>query len=146
MTQYFSIFGVHVAGLIGLSEAPLPTPLVNSNHFGDAAIMPLLPIISPHHDPYVPPEVVKGLKGSRNSPHPAREQAVSPPFDLSTLGGERNYTAWQEDGLSIGAIQFNETEIAGPSINNQSFNPAVVQWCLEPGVVGWFSVSQTSAT
>lgn len=161
MTSYFSILGTQIAGLVGPSSphAPLPTPLQGSNHWQDAAIAPLLALISPSHDPLVPRTVVTALtnltgkhtsdcgctvsidRNPRSRSHSWTGSAYSPPFDFSRPGSQRNYTAFTADGLSMGAIEINEARIGGPALSNESFNPVVVQWNAK-GVVGYISVGQ----
>ncbi|EIN14701.1 hypothetical protein PUNSTDRAFT_81236, partial [Punctularia strigosozonata HHB-11173 SS5] len=142
MTQYFSILGAQIAGLVGIDEAPMPSPLVNSNHYSDAAIIPLLAIISASHDTLVAPSVVQYLKKLEGN-HTWTGNAYSPPFDYATSGSQRNYTVWQEEGLSIGAMEINEARVGGPAINNQTFNPAVVQWDTGIGSVGYLALFPT---
>lgn len=143
MNDYFSILGAHIQGLVGAQLAPLPNPLTNrSLHYGDAAIMPLLPLISPSHDPLVPSSVVNALKSlePKGKGHSWHGKAYSPPFDYLEVGGERNYSTWTEDGLSLGAMEVNELVYGGPSLNNASFSPAVMLWRMEEDVVGYMSV------
>lgn len=47
-----------------------------------------------------------------------------PPYDYVP----RNITSWLSENLTIGAESFNENVIGGPSENQASFNPAVIQW------------------
>lgn len=143
MNDYFSILGAHIQGLVGATLAPLPNPLTNiSLHYGDAAIMPLLPLISQSHDHLVPPSVVSALKSlePKGKGHSWHGKAYSPPFDYLEVGAERNYSTWTENGLSLGAMEVDELVYGGPSLNNASFSPAVMLWRMEEDVVGYMSV------
>ena len=144
MLRYFSVIGAHVAGLVGPAAAPLPAFTPDARHISDAAVVPLLALISPTHDALVPAAVVREL-GALERAHAWAGNAYSPPFDYAPLRGHmRNYTAWREDGLSVGAVQINEAKVGGPAINTNAFNPAVVQWRATEDVVGWLSVRRPS--
>jgi hypothetical protein len=139
MTQYLSILGLYIVGLIGLSMAPVPTPLANSLHFSDGALGPLLALISPTHDALVPASTRRAL-ASLSGAQTWRGKAYSPPFDDVGPGAERNYSGWVEDGLSVGGMQIREARVGGPALNNQSFSPAVVQWRAAAEVIKYISV------
>ncbi|THU86168.1 hypothetical protein K435DRAFT_868537 [Dendrothele bispora CBS 962.96] len=134
--SYLGILGIQIAGLIGGikdKSAPLPVPLVGSNHFEDGAIMAMLPIISKFHDPYVSSSVLSSLKSLSSSSssssmegHTYFTQAVSPPYD--SLSFPRNYTSYTGPGLSVGAIQVDEASVGGPALNPSQFQPAQVLW------------------
>ncbi|THU86169.1 hypothetical protein K435DRAFT_970410 [Dendrothele bispora CBS 962.96] len=134
MRSYLGILGIQIAGLIGGikdKSAPLPVPLVGSNHFADAAIMPMLPITSKFHDPYVSSSVLSSLKSLSSSSssiegHTYFTQAVSPPYD--SLSFPRNYTSYTGPGLSVGGVQVDEAKVGGPSLNPSQFQPAQVLW------------------
>ncbi|PFH53290.1 hypothetical protein AMATHDRAFT_137946, partial [Amanita thiersii Skay4041] len=86
MKSYFGILGAHITGLIGgldNGSAPIPTPLVGTEHYADAAAIVLTTLVSRYHDPYVPGSVIAQLRklehGKMGSMCIAK--ATSPPFD-----------------------------------------------------------------
>lgn len=140
MNQYLAIFGFQIAGIVGLENAPLPSPLYNCLHYSDAAIVPLLAIISGSHDPHVPNWAKTALMNFSGS-HQWDGESQSPPLDSEGKDGARKYSAWLEDGLSLGAVAFKEKSIGGPALNTIQFNPTVLQWRTANGFIGWFNVS-----
>ncbi|KAJ7607118.1 hypothetical protein DFH06DRAFT_1347619 [Mycena polygramma] len=95
MRAYYGILGGQITGLIGGIEdgtAPLPKPIVGSQHFGDAAANVLTPLIAKFHDPYVPAQALAQLKSFSGShaysalrlcPRPG----IIPPFRGTTHRG-----------------------------------------------------------
>ncbi|KAF5389578.1 hypothetical protein D9757_004100 [Collybiopsis confluens] len=145
MRNYFGILGVQITGLIGgiaNKTAPLPVPLVGSLHYGDAAIIPLLPIISKFHDPYVPKSVISQLKVLEEGQH-FFAQAVSPPFDNVLY--PRNYTSWKEPGLSVGGIEVDNQLVGGAAINPSVYVPASIMWRTPLGETAWINHYPTSS-
>ncbi|KAJ7676870.1 hypothetical protein DFH06DRAFT_1169211 [Mycena polygramma] len=145
MRAYYGILGGQIAGLIGGIEggtAPLPKPLVGSEHFGDAAANVLTPLIAKFHDPYVPAQVLAQLKNLSAS-HAYLAQAVSPPWDNPAV--PRNYTSWTAPGLSIGAISSDEKVIGGAATNQAAYVPASIIWSIGTQTA-WFNLYPTSGT
>ncbi|KAJ7731725.1 hypothetical protein B0H16DRAFT_1772439 [Mycena metata] len=145
MRAYYGILGGQIAGIIGGIEdgnAPLPRPIVGSEHFGDAAANVLTPLIAKCNDPYVPAAALAQLKGLSTS-HAYSAQAVSPPWDNPTV--PRNYTSWTAPGLSIGAIASDEKVIGGAATNQAAYVPASIIWSTGSQTV-WFNMFPTSGT
>ncbi|KAF5360896.1 hypothetical protein D9756_004510 [Leucocoprinus leucothites] len=147
MREYFAILGGQMAGLIrdsresssGSPCEPIPTPLLGSQHFADVAAVLLTTLLSKFHDPLIPPLTLSRLTQTTETPHLIKVQAVSPPFD--NLLYPRNYTSWNEEGLSVGGVEFDMAFVGGASVNPEQFTPAVLLW--KTGVpgrdVGWIS-------
>ncbi|KAJ3992040.1 hypothetical protein F5050DRAFT_1861295, partial [Lentinula boryana] len=146
MHNYFGILGAQITGLVGGIEnktAPLPVPSVGSLHYSDAAIMPMLPLISKFHDPYVPQFVISQLKGLNDNGHSFFAQAVSPPFD--NVKYPRNYTSWTGPGLSVGGIQVDNSVVGGAAINPSVYVPASIMWHTPLGEIAWINHYPTSS-
>ncbi|KAG6909244.1 hypothetical protein DXG01_001426 [Tephrocybe rancida] len=147
LQSYFGILGVHITGLIGGIDngtAPLPRPLVGCEHYGDAAVVALIPLISKFHDQFVPPSVRAKLTKLTQS-HAHFEQAVSQPFD--DLAYPRNYTSWTQAGLSVGAIEVDSIVVGGPATSSEAFTPGIILWDAGAGqATGWISHYATSRT
>jgi hypothetical protein len=110
-------------------------------HKNDFAIGPLVAILAPYHNTLVPNATMSSLISFPGT-HTVKTSAFSPPYDTYP----RNITAYLSPNLTIGAESFSEYVVGGPSINQNSFNPAVVQWKREDGSVGWMSLyAQTMA-
>ena len=105
------------------------------SHNADFAYAPLFAVLAEFHSTFVPPEVVDKLNAFQGE-HTFTSSTFSPPYDLYP----RNITAWLAPNISIGAETFNETVIGGPSINPDSFNPALIQW-YTGSEVGFITVS-----
>ncbi|KAF8904879.1 hypothetical protein CPB85DRAFT_1437624 [Mucidula mucida] len=119
MRTYFGILGVQIAGLVGGindGTAPLPNPLVGSEHYGDAAAVALTPLTAKFNDPYVSAEALTRLK-TLTEPHASFAQAVSPPSDNPAY--PRNYTSWNEAGLSVGGMEIDAKVVGGPAANRR---------------------------
>ena len=93
------------------------------SHSADFAYGPLLAILSPTHNALVPNDVMPSLTNFSGE-HNFTSSTFSPPYD----DGPRNITTWLADGISIGAESFDENVVGGPAKNQETFNPAVVQW------------------
>ncbi|KAI4703713.1 hypothetical protein J4E89_009936 [Alternaria sp. Ai002NY15] len=110
-------------------------------HKNDFAIGPLVAILAPYHNTLVPNTTLSSLSSFPGT-HTVKTSAFSPPYDTYP----RNITAYLSPNLTIGAESFSENVVGGPSINKNSFNPAVVQWKRQDGTVGWMSLyAQTMA-
>ncbi|TFK38958.1 hypothetical protein BDQ12DRAFT_745607 [Crucibulum laeve] len=147
MKSYFGILGAQITGLIGGIQdgtAPIPSPLLGSEHYGDAAAVALIPLISKFHDPYVPASVLSRLTKMDSSGHTYFAQAVSPPFENPLY--PRNYTSWTGNGLSAGGIQIDGREVGGAAINPTNFVPGVILWATGTGKTGWISHYATSSS
>ncbi|KAJ3571230.1 hypothetical protein NP233_g3898 [Leucocoprinus birnbaumii] len=145
--QYFAILGAQITGLIravGKTDAggcePIPSPLIGSEHFSDVAATVLTTILSKFHDPLVPESARSSLTQTPlGTPHFTRAQASSPPFDNPLF--PRNYTSWNEEGLSVGGIEFDMAFVGGASVNPEQFTPAAILWStgVSGRSVGWIT-------
>jgi len=104
-------------------------------HKNDFAIGPLVAILAPYHNTLIPNTTLSSLSSFPGT-HTVKTSAFSPPYDTYP----RNITAYLSPNLTIGAESFSENVVGGPSINKNSFNPAVVQWKRQDGSVGWMSL------
>ncbi|KAJ7090849.1 hypothetical protein B0H15DRAFT_837082 [Mycena belliarum] len=148
MRAYYGILGAMITGLIGGIEdgtAPLPKPIIGSEHIGDAAATVLTPLVAKFNDPYVPAKVLKQLKRLSGAGHAYFAQAVSPPWDSPDI--PRNYTSWTGPGLSIGGIQSDEKVVGGPATNKAAYVPASIIWASGTSTrTAWFNMYPTSGT
>ena len=107
------------------------------SHSADYAWAPLMAVLAEYHSSMLSDELVESLKtfkGERNF----TAQAYYPPYDLVP----RNISTWLSSNLTIGAESYRETVVGGPSISQEAFNPAVVQWTTG-SEIGFISVSDT---
>ncbi|ORX41089.1 hypothetical protein BD324DRAFT_678482 [Kockovaella imperatae] len=142
LTQYYGIIGSGITGIIGMNGSyPMPNPLDGSNHYTDMAIIPMQVVTSVYTESLIPSQA-KSRFAALYAPHMYDTQAFSPPWDKRP----RNYTFWVDDGLSVGGIEFDESEVGGPSINQGSFSPGVILWDAGKGGAGagWISYWPTS--
>jgi hypothetical protein len=153
MNRYLSILALQMWTLIGKEKAPIHAKvsgiapiMINGaqltifqpyamGHKNDFAIGPLIAILAPFHNTFVPNTTLSSLFAFPG-PHFVNTSAFSPPYDIRP----RNITAWISSNLTIGAESFSENVVGGPAKNPSSFNPAVVQWARRDGNVGWLSL------
>lgn len=96
-------------------------------------------LISKFHDPHVPSAVRSRLVQGTETPHLTEAQAVSPPFD--DVRFPRNYTSWNGEGISVGAIEVDGRFVGGAATSPMQFAPAVLLWMTPAGQVAWLAVS-----
>lgn len=144
MNRYLSILGLHMWTLVGKEKAPINKKPWAMGHKDDFAIGPLVAILAPFHNALVPNTTFSALT-TFPATHSVSTSAFSPPYDTYP----RNISAWLSPSLTIGATSFSESVVGGPSINQNSFNPAVVQWARpdqDKDGVGWMTLyAQTKA-
>ncbi|KAI4694625.1 hypothetical protein J4E81_006223 [Alternaria sp. BMP 2799] len=141
MNRYLSILALHMWTIVGKEAAPINKKPYAMGHKNDFAIGPLVAILAPYHNTLVPNTTLSSLSSFPGT-HTVKTSAFSPPYDTYP----RNITAYLSPNLTIGAESFSENVVGGPSINKNSFNPAVVQWRRQDGSVGWMSLyAQTMA-
>ncbi len=89
------------------------------------------------------PNDVKDKLYNLYSDHLYKIQTISPPWDKYP----RNYTYWVANGLSVGGVEFDESVVGGPSINQPSFSPGVILWDAgaQGSGSGYISVSEGTA-
>ncbi|KAF9004872.1 hypothetical protein BDZ89DRAFT_1049334, partial [Hymenopellis radicata] len=107
--------------------APIPYPLIGTKF----------------NDPYVSPDALARLQ-ALSEPHAYFAQAVSPPFDDPAY--PRNYTSYNEEGLSVGGMEIDAKVVGGPAANVNQFVPAALIWSTEAGGVAWMLHYPTSSS
>lgn len=93
------------------------------SHAGDYAWAPLIATLADRASTLLPESFFDDLttfEGERTF----EAQAWYPPYDLET----RNITTWLSEGLTIGAMSYNQTQVGGAVADVISFTPGVVQW------------------
>lgn len=93
------------------------------SHAADYAWAPLFAVLADYHQSLLPEGLVANLT-TFSGDHFFTASTYYPPYDYVP----RNITSWLSENLTIGAESFNENVIGGPSENQASFNPAVIQW------------------
>ncbi|KAI9836025.1 MAG: hypothetical protein M1819_001636 [Sarea resinae] len=138
MNRYLSLMALHFWTIIGKEKSSLlPRPEIMS-HSADYAFGPLIAVLADFHRTLVPADVLSRLE-SFSGEHTFTSSAYSPPYDYQP----RNITSWLAPNISIGAETFNETVIGGPAKNQDTFNPAVIQWATGKGGIGFISLYAT---
>ncbi|KAE9579246.1 hypothetical protein CGMCC3_g4730 [Colletotrichum fructicola] len=123
MNRYVSLMALWFWTLIGKENSSLiSTPQVMS-HAADYAWAPLFAVLADYHQSLLPEGLVANLT-TFSGDHFFTASTYYPPYDYVP----RNITSWLSENLTIGAESFNENVIGGPSENQASFNPAVIQW------------------
>lgn len=140
---YVGIMNIYLWSLVGADRAPgggrgagggRRTPYWAATHADDFEIAPLLSAVLPYHHALVPDDAWEKLVAFPGE-HTYATAAYSPPYDLAP----RNVTAWLGDSVTIGAESFDQSVVGGFSINQNQWNPAVVQWLRADGTVGWLT-------
>lgn len=116
----------------------MPSPLNGSEHFGDAALIPMQMLTAPYTEAGLTDEI-RSKFVKLYAPHMYTPKSTFPPHDKNP----RKYTFWLEDGLSIGGVEFDEDQIGGPKGISAQFCPGVIQWNSgnHGAGCGWLSVS-----
>lgn len=99
------------------------------SHSADYAFGPLVSILSAFHQTLVPDDIMPALSTFRGE-HTFVTTTFYPPVD----NVPRNITSWLAKNITIGGDSFDETGLGGPSLNTESFNPAVILWNTGTGV------------
>ncbi|WQF79252.1 hypothetical protein CDEST_04266 [Colletotrichum destructivum] len=123
MNRYVSLMALWFWTLLGKENSSLISAPQVMSHAADYAWAPLFAVLAEFHESLLPEGLVANLttfSGERSF----TASTFYPPYDLVP----RNISSWLSDNLTIGAESFKENVIGGPSLNQQSFNPAVIQW------------------
>ncbi|KAJ0165842.1 hypothetical protein CTA2_9770 [Colletotrichum tanaceti] len=123
MNRYVSLMALWFWTLLGKENSSLISAPQVMSHAADYAWAPLFAVLAEFHETLLPEGLVANLttfSGERSF----TASTFYPPYDLVP----RNISSWLSDNLTIGAESFKENVIGGPSLNQQSFNPAVIQW------------------
>ncbi|KAF3799376.1 hypothetical protein GCG54_00001418 [Colletotrichum gloeosporioides] len=123
MTRYVSLMALWFWTLIGKENSSLISAPQVMSHAADYAWAPLFAVLADYHQSLLPEGLVANLT-TFSGDHFFTASTYYPPYDYVP----RNITSWLSENLTIGAESFNENVIGGPSENQASFNPAVIQW------------------
>lgn len=93
------------------------------SHSADYAYAPCFAVLAAFHRTLVPTSVLDHL-GEFTGEHTFVASTYYPPID----NVPRNITTWLSDNLTIGAESYDENGLGGPSLSQEAFNPAVIQW------------------
>ncbi|KAJ8070823.1 hypothetical protein OCU04_001184 [Sclerotinia nivalis] len=137
MTKYLSLLALHIWNAVGKNKSSIIDKPYIMSHNSDFAYGPLFAILSEFHNSLIPASVIDALESFKGE-HTFTSSTYSPPFDLYP----RNITAWLAKDISIGAETFNENVIGGPAKNQDTFNPALMQWNTGDGI-GWLTLYAT---
>lgn len=106
-------------------------------HADDFEYAPLIAVLAPFHDTFVPEHVIETLKKFPGD-HLVETSAYAPPKDVAV----RNITTWVSANLTHGAMSFvddnQETEL-----RSSQWNAAVIQWARSDSSVGFFTQRTT---
>lgn len=109
------------------------------SHFADYAWAPLFATLADYHRSLLSPSFISGL-ATFSGEHTFTASTYYPPID----NVPRNITSWLSQKLTIGAESFDENGLGGPAQNQQTFNPAVIQWDTG-SEVSWISLYPTES-
>ncbi|KAF0322807.1 hypothetical protein RB213_007968 [Colletotrichum asianum] len=123
MNRYVSLMALWFWALIGKENSSLISAPQVMSHAADYAWAPLFAVLADYHQSLLPEGLVANLT-TFSGDHFFTASTYYPPYDYVP----RNITSWLSENLTIGAESFNENVIGGPSENQASFNPAVIQW------------------
>ncbi|KAF4873198.1 hypothetical protein CGCSCA1_v007516 [Colletotrichum siamense] len=123
MNRYVSLMALWFWTLIGKENSSLISAPQVMSHAADYAWAPLFAVLADYHQSLLPEGLVANLT-TFTGDHFFTASTYYPPYDYVP----RNITSWLSENLTIGAESFNENVIGGPSENQASFNPAVIQW------------------
>lgn len=93
------------------------------SHSADYAFAPCFAVLASFHRTLVTDDIIDGLT-KFSGEHTFEASTYYPPIDKVP----RNITTWMSEKLTIGAESFDETAVGGPALNQEAFNPAVIQW------------------
>lgn len=135
MNEYFSITAATLWGLVGREYAPMPSQISGMYHIADFGFGHLIALGMPQISPLIEEDVLESFK-TYPGPHNFTKQAFSPPFDIYP----RNISVWSTDYLHIGAEEFSNSQSGGASLSVAAFNPAVIQWYVRKGKIGYINL------
>lgn len=135
MNRYLSIMGLWIWNAIGHQSSPIYKYPQVMAHRDDFEFGPLVSILGPYMNSFISNTAMKSLR-TFSGAHSFNTTVFSPAYD----NAPRNISAWLSPNLTIGAESFDENVVGGPNINQQQFNPAVVQWLRSDRTVGFISL------
>lgn len=117
---------------------PIPQPLIGSEHYSDAALIPMQMLTAPYTEAALTSEL-RDKFCKLYSDHWFEAQSIYPPRDASP----RKYKIYVADGLSVGGVEYDTDRLGGPKGDVTQFNPGVVQWDSgkHGAGCGWISAS-----
>jgi hypothetical protein len=135
MNRYLSIMGLWIWNAIGHGASPIYKYPQVVAHEDDFEFGPLVSILGPYMNTFISNSALSSLYTFPGT-HSFNTTVYSPVYDKVP----RNISAWLSPDLTIGAESFDENVVGGPNVNQQQFNPAVVQWLRSDGSVGFISL------
>lgn len=138
MNQYFAITAAMIWGLVGREYAPVPDNIAGMFHIADFGFAHLIALGIPIIEDKVPADVIESFKVYPGE-HSFVHQAFSPPDDEYP----RNMTGWSNDLIMIGGEYVKEKRLGGPGHNPDLYNPAIIQWFVREGSIGYISLYAT---
>lgn len=117
----------------------MPSSLASASHHTDVACIPMQMILSDYVEKYLPDATLKRL--TKLEPHAYSPKSTFAPFDKTP----REYSFHILDGLNVGGIKYDETQLGGPKGVLYQYIPGVIQWDSgkHGNGVGWIAVSVT---
>ncbi|GMM35185.1 hypothetical protein DASC09_025100 [Saccharomycopsis crataegensis] len=138
MNQYFAITASTVWGLVGRDYAPMPGPISGMFHISDFGFSHLIALGMPQIVPLISEDVLQSFI-TYPGEHSFTRQAYSPPFDTYP----RNISVWSSDYIHVGGETIMESKIGGPATSSSAYNPAVIQWYVREGRMGYITLHPT---
>lgn len=135
MNRYFSIMGLWIWNAVGREASSIYKYPQVMAHQDDFEFGPLVSIIGPYMNSFISYTAIASFRTFPGT-HTFNTTVYSPAYD-NVL---RNISALLSPNLTIGAETFDENVVGGPNINQQQFNPAVVQWLRSDGSVDFISL------
>lgn len=133
--RYLSIMGLWIWNAVGHEASPIYKYPQVVAHEDDFEFGPLVSILGPYMNSFITDTALSSLHAFPGT-HTFNTTVYSPAYD----NVPRNISAWLSPDLTIGAESFDENVVGGPNVNQQQFNPAVVQWLRSDGSVGFISL------
>lgn len=138
MNQYFAITAASIWGLVGREYAPMPDIIPGMLHIADFGFAHLIALGIPLYENKLSNDVLEAFKTYPGT-HSFTRQAYTPADDECV----RNITGWSDDLITIGAESFVQHIVGGVSHSQDVFNPAVIQWYVREGRIGYISLYPT---
>lgn len=135
MNRYLSIMGLWIWSAVEHAASPIYKYPQVMAHEDDFEFGPLVSILGPYMNSFISESAIRVLRAFPGT-HTFNTTVFSPAYDKDP----RNVSAWLSPNLTIGAESFDENVVGGPNINQQQFNPVVVQWLRSDGSVGFISL------
>ena len=135
MRRYLSIMGLWIWNAVGHAASPIYNYPQVVAHKDDFEFGPLVSILGPYMNSFISDAAMSSLREFPGT-HTFNTTVYSPAYDHVP----RNVSTWLSPKLTIGAESFDENVVGGPNVNQQQFNPAVVQWLRRDSSVGFITL------